>query len=162
APRRSARPRRCPAARLGPRHPPPRAAAPAPQGPPPATAAGPATAALTARTRGTPADRPRSQQPADRPGPDDRRADRQDPRPQHPYQARPARPRPSGDLRPPPTSRRRRTPAVTVQGSGSPSRPALTALDDMVWPGSRPGAGPGGPAPVTCSVHGVGPVDGLP
>ena len=50
-------------------------------------------------------DRPRSQQPADRPGPGDRRADRQDPRPQHPHQTRPARPRPSSDLRPPPPSR---------------------------------------------------------
>ena len=51
------------------------------------------------------ADRPRSQQPADRPGPGDRRADRQDPRPQHPHQTRPARPRPGSDLRPPPPGR---------------------------------------------------------
>ena len=78
---------------------------PAHPGAPPATAAGPAAAALTARTRSTPADRPRSQQPADRPGPGDRRADRQDPRPQHPHQTRPARPRPGSDLRPPPPSR---------------------------------------------------------
>src|SRR6266568_2477241 len=84
---------------------------------PPAAAAGPATAAHAARTRSTPADRPRSQQPADRPGPGDRRADRQDPRPQHPHQTRPARPRPGGDLRPPPPSRQPRAPTVTVWGS---------------------------------------------
>ena len=46
-----------------------------------------------------------SQQPADRQGPGDRRADRKDPRPQHPHQTRPARPRPGGHLRPPPPAR---------------------------------------------------------
>jgi DNA-binding NarL/FixJ family response regulator len=60
---------------------------------------------LTRRTRSTRAHRLRSQQPADRPGPGDRRADRQDPRPQHPHQTRPARPCSGGDLRPPPPSR---------------------------------------------------------
>jgi NarL family two-component system response regulator LiaR len=48
---------------------------------------------------------PRPQQPADRPGPGDRRADRQDPRPQHPHQTRPSGPRPGGDLRSPPPNR---------------------------------------------------------
>lgn len=70
-------------------------------------------AALTARMRSTPADRPRPQQPADRPGPGHRRADRQDPRPQHPRQTQPARPRPGCHLRPPPPSRQPRAPAVT-------------------------------------------------
>src|SRR6185437_9956315 len=55
---------------------------------------GPAPAAVTTRARGTRADRPRAQQPGDRQGPGDRRADRQDSRPQYPGQARPARPRP--------------------------------------------------------------------
>jgi two-component system, NarL family, response regulator LiaR len=39
--------------------------------------------------------------PADRPGPGHRRADREDPRQQHPHQTRPARPRPGSDLRHP-------------------------------------------------------------
>ena len=75
-------------------------------------ATGPATTALTARTRGPSPHRARPQQPADRPRAGDRRADRQDARQQHPHQARSARPRPGGDLRPPPPGRQPRTPAV--------------------------------------------------
>ena len=78
-----------------------------------------------ARTRRTPADRPRPQQPADRPGPGDRRANCQDPRPKHPHQTHPARPRPGGDLRPPPPNRNPRTPTVTVRGFRDPHRQIL-------------------------------------